>query len=340
MELCMQHPRSRHALNFLSALLFTSIAWAQADQGAITGTVKDSTGGVVPNATVSLINPDTNFKLQTTADQGGVYTFEPVMIGRYSIEVTAAGFQKLTQSGLELHVAQRLGINITLQPGTQTQIVTVTGEAAPQLQTEEASTGQVFTTQQINDTPLNGRNWVFIAQLSAGVAASNGSRGQGNGDFVSNGTRATQNNFILDGVDNNSNAIDFLNGASYVVKPPPDALHEFKVQTSDFSAEFGHSAGAVVNASIKSGGNGYHGNLWEYFRNDKLNAYDLNFTTEKPIKPKYRENQFGGTFGGRIIRDKLFFFVDTESNLIRRGQANAFLMSRQRSNGQVISQNC
>src|SRR6202022_1784577 len=106
-----------------------------------------------------------------------------------------------------------MGLNLTLQPGTQQQTVEVTGESAPPLQTEDASTGQVFTTQQINDTPLNGRNWVFIAQLSANVAASNGSRGQGNGDFVANGTRATQNNFILDGVDNNSNAIDFLNGA-------------------------------------------------------------------------------------------------------------------------------
>ncbi len=294
--------------------------WGQADQGAITGTVKDSSGGVVQNAKVSLTNPDTNLQLQTNTDQAGVYTFEPVKIGRYSIQVSAPGFQSLTQSGLELHVAQRLGLNFTLQPGNEQQIVNVSADAAPLLQTEDASTGQVFTTQQINDTPLNGRNWVFIAQLSAGVAASNGSRGQGNGDFVSNGTRATQNNFILDGVDNNSNAIDFLNGASYNVRPPPDALQEFKVQTADFSAEFGHSAGAVVNASIKSGSNQFHGNLWEYLRNDALDANDL-FAT---FKAKYRENQFGGTFGGPIIKNKLFFFVDTEANLIRQGQAASF----------------
>ena len=300
-------------------LYFTagSTAWAQLDQGAITGTVKDASGGVIPNAKITLTNDDTNLQLEANTDQGGVYTFEPVKIGRYSIQVSMPGFQTLTQSGLQVHVAQRLGVNLTLQPGNQQQIVNVTAESAPLLQTEDASTGQVFTGQQINDIPLNGRNWVFIAQLTQGVAASNGSRGQGNGDFVSNGTRATQNNFILDGVDNNSNAIDFLNGASYVVRPPPDALQEFRVQTADFSAEFGHSAGAVVNASIKSGTNSFHGDLWEYFRNDKLDAKEL-FSASSP---EYRENQFGGTFGGPIIKNKLFFFVDTEANLIRQGTA-------------------
>ncbi len=304
----------------VSSLFSIPILFGQADQGAITGTVKDSTGGVIQNAKVSLTNEGTQFQLQSTTDQAGVYTFEPVKIGSYTLQIAAPGFQTQTQNGLELHVAERLGLNVTLQPGSQEQNVVVTAEAAPLLQTEDASTGQTFTTQQINDTPLNGRNFVFIAQLSAGVAASNGSRGQGNGDFVANGTRSTQNNFILDGVDNNSNAIDFLKGASYVVRPPPDALQEFRVQTADFSAEFGHSAGAVVNASIKSGTNNYHGNLWEYLRNDVLDATDLFSTT----KGKYRENQFGGTFGGKIIRNKLFFFVDTEANLIRQGQSASF----------------
>ena len=320
MELTRIPATSRCLFLLTLGISMAAIAWGQADQGAITGTIKDSSGAVIPNAKVSLTNLDTNLQLEAKTDGAGVYTFEPVKIGRYSIQVSQPGFQTLTQTGVEVHVSARVGLNLTLQPGSQQQTVEVTASAAPLLQTEDASTGQVFTTKQINDTPLNGRNWVFIAQLSAGVAASNGSRGQGNGDFVSNGTRATQNNFILDGVDNNSNAIDFLNGASYVVRPPPDALQEFKVQTADFSAEFGHSAGAVVNASIKSGSNQYHGNLWEYLRNDALDATDLFAVT----KAKYRENQFGGTFGGRIIKDKLFFFVDTEANLIRQGQAASF----------------
>ncbi len=184
--------------------------------------------------------------------------------------------------------------------------------APPLLQTADASTGQVISARTINDTPLNGRNWVFIAQLTAGVDPSNGSRGQGSGDFNANGQRAEQNNFILDGVDNNVNVVDFLNGASYVVRPPPDALAEFKVQTGSYDAELGHSAGAVVNASIKSGTNQIHGDLWEYFRNDVLDTRDFTATNIS----EYRQNQFGGTLGFPIIKDRLFFFADTEANRI------------------------
>src|SRR6185312_15592035 len=144
----------------------------------------------------------------------------------------------------------------------------------------------------------------FIAQLTAGVAPSNGARGQKGGDFNANGQRAEQNNYIMDGVDNNVNVVDFFNGASYVVRPPPDALAEFKVQTGAYSAEFGHSAGAVVNASIKAGSNDVHGDLWEYWRNDVLDARDY---FAKSV-PEYRQNQFGATLGLPIIKNKLFFF--------------------------------
>jgi TonB-dependent receptor-like protein len=184
--------------------------------------------------------------------------------------------------------------------------------APPLLQTQSGSTGQVIDAATINATPLNGRNWAFIAQLTAGVAPANGARGQGKGDFNANGQRAEQNNFILDVVDNNTNVVDFLNGASFAVRPPPDALAEFKVQTGSYSAEFGHSAGAVVNASIKSGTNQIHGDLWEYWRNDVLDARDY-FATSVP---KYRQNQFGATLGLPLIKDKLFFFGDVEANRI------------------------
>ena len=155
---------------------------------------------------------------------------------------------------------------------------------------------------------------------AAGIPPSNGSRGQGNGDFTANGMRATQNNFILDGVDNNSDAIDFLNGASYVVKPPPDALQEFKVQTGSFSAEFGHSAGAVVNASIKSGTNALHGDVWEYVRNNDLGEaspteWASGVSTPTKVLP-YHQNQFGFTAGGPFLTNKLFFFGDYEGNRI------------------------
>ncbi len=304
----------------LLCLLTGRLAFSQADQGAITGTVQDTTGAVVPNAGVTLTSTDTGLQLQTHTDQSGVYTFSPIKIGNYSITATAPGFQTTNQQNVHVDVQQRLEANIQLKPGAATETVEVT-TAPPLMQTQEGSTGQVIDTKTINDTPLNGRNWVFIAQLTAGVSPPNGSRGAGSGDFNANGQRAEQNNFILDGVDNNNNVVDFLNGASYIVRPPPDALAEFKIQTGAYSAEFGHSAGAVVNASIKSGTNQIHGNLWEYNRND---AYDVRqfFDGNNPV-PKYRQNQFGATLGFPIIRDKLFFFGDVEANRIIFAETHA-----------------
>ncbi|MGA8108577.1 MAG: carboxypeptidase regulatory-like domain-containing protein [Acidobacteriaceae bacterium] len=299
--------------------MLVSAVFAQADQGAITGVVTDSSGSAIPHAQVSLTDTDTGLELQTRSNGDGLYTFSPVKIGNYKIAAAAPGFATVVQEHLHLNVQQRLNVPLSLRPGTVNQTVTVSS-APPALQTQDASLGQVMSTQTINDTPLNGRNWVFIAQLSAGVDPGNGSRGSGSGDFSANGEREEQNDFILDGVDNNTDTEDFLNGASFVVRPPPDALAEFKVQTSDYSAEFGHSAGAVVNASIKSGTNSIHGDLWEYFRNDALDARDYFATTV----PEYRENQFGGTLGFPIIRNKLFFFADTEANRIVQGSPTTF----------------
>jgi hypothetical protein len=284
---------------------------------AITGLVTDNTGAVVTNAEVTLTNTDTNLALQTHSDKSGVYTFSPVKIGNYKISVSAPGFATTTQSNVHLDVQQRLAVNIELKPGAVSEIVEVTG-APPLMQTEEASVGQVMSAKTIDETPLNGRNWVYIAQLAAGVDPTEGSRGTGKGDFNANGQRAEQNNFILDGVDDNTSVVDFLNGASFVVRPPPDALAEFKIQTSDYSAEFGHSAGAVVNASLKSGTNQIHGNLWEYVRNTAFDACDWELTKV----PNYHQNQFGATLGLPIIKNKLFFFGDLEENRIVFQEAN------------------
>ncbi len=252
------------------------MAFAQLDQGAINGVVKDATGAVIPHAQVTLRNTDTNFVLRSTTDGKGQYSFSPIKIGNYMLSATAPGFETTNQENVRVNIQDRLNIDITLKPGAVKETVTVTG-APPMLQQESASVGQVMDTETINNTPLNGRNWVYIAQLSAGVdpgLSAGGARGGGTGDFSANGQRTTQNNFILDGVDNNVNVDDFQNGASYNVKPPPDALAEFKIDTSNYSAEFGHSAGAVLSASIKSGTNQFHGDVWEYVRNTKLDAAD------------------------------------------------------------------
>lgn len=299
-----------------------SRAHAQADQGAITGLVSDSSGAALANAQVTLTNTETGLTLKTQTDSSGNYVFSPLKIGTYQVQAAAPGFSPTLQENIQLHVQDRIEANLQLKLGSESTEVTVS-TAPALLQTEEGSTGQVIESKTINDTPLNGRNWVFIAQLTAGVAPANGARGQKGGDFNANGQRAEQNNYIMDGVDNNVNVVDFFNGASYVVRPPPDALAEFKVQTGSYSSEFGHSAGAVVNASIRSGTNQIHGALWEYIRNDAFDVREF-FQGASPV-PKYRQNQFGATLGLPIIKDKLFFFGDVEANRIVFGTTNSGL---------------
>lgn len=301
------------SFGFLLAILLFGITFCQAqmDQGTISGVAVDNTGAVIPGVLVTLTNTDTSLVLTTHSDARGEYIFSPIKIGNYKVSGSSAGFQTSVQENIHLDVQGHLNITLTLQPGAISETVTVT-EAPPLLQTQESSVGQVMSAQTINDTPLNGRNWVYIAHLAAGVAPSNGARGNGKGDFNANGQRSEQNNFILDGIDNNYVAPGYLSASSYVVQPPPDALGEFKLQTSDYSAEFGHAAGAVVNATTKSGTNDIHGDLWEYFRNDVLDARDFNALTI----PKYRENQFGATLGMPIIKDKLFFFGYAENNRV------------------------
>lgn len=310
----------KRILATLLLLALPAVALGQLDQGAITGVVTDPSGAVVPHAQVTLLNPDTGLTLQAQTDASGVYTFQPIKIGHYTVTATASGFATTTREGLDLHAAETLLANLTLKVGQASEKVEVNASNAPLLQTQDTAAGQTMTQRQINDIPLNQRNYVFIAQLVAGVNNSNGSRGEGNGDFIANGERATENNFILDGVDNNSNSIDFLNGASYNVKPPPDALQEFSVETADSSAQFGHSAGAVVNAEIKSGTNHIHGDAWEYIRNNDLGEatpteWASGVTHPTTVEP-YHQNQFGGTIGGPIIRNKLFYFGDYEGNRI------------------------
>ncbi len=317
--------RSLGALLFTFALLFGvpgGHAFGQADQGAITGLVSDPSGAVISGAHVTLTDTDTSLTLETQTDASGNYVFSPVKIGHYKVSVTAPGFSTTTQENITVNIQDRAAVNVELKTGAENTTVTVT-TAPPLLQTQEGSTGQVIEAATINQTPLNGRNWVFIAQLTAGVAPANGARGQGGGDFNANGQRAEQNNYIMDGVDNNVNVVDFFNGASYNVRPPPDALAEFKVQTGSYSSEFGHSAGAVVNASIRSGTNQIHGSLWEYLRNDAFDVREF-FQGTSPIA-EYRQNQFGATLGLPVLKNKLFFFGDVEANRIVFGQTSSGL---------------
>jgi hypothetical protein len=292
-------------------------ALGQIDQGSISGTISDSSGAVIKGATVTLTNIDNDLTFTRATSGSGEYSFSPIKVGNYSLKVVAAGFATAERENIRVDVSGYVGLNIKLQSGEVTQNVEV--RTVGELQTEDASTGQVFNTQQLNDLPLEDRNYLFLAQLTTGVTAPNQGNGQtsGSGAFASNGSRVSQNNFVLDGVDNNSNMQDFLNGATYSVRPPPEALEEFKVQTSDFGAEYGRATGAAVNASIKSGTNSIHGGLWEYFRSDRLTAKNYNFNAPTPEpSTAYHENIFGATLGGPIVKNKLFLFADAEGTRI------------------------
>jgi hypothetical protein len=315
----------------LTCLLFLLVqsrsAFGQVDEGAISGTIQDTTGAVVANARVTLLNTDQGITLETRSSNSGEYFFSPVRIGHYSVSVTAKGFAKTTQENLTVAIAQHLLVNVQLKLGAATETVEVT-TAPPLLQTEEASVGQVITQESVNSLPLNGRNFTFLAQLGAGMQTPQAdTRGNAaSGAFSANGLRPAQNNYLLDGIDNNSNAVDFLNGTNFVILPPLDAIQEFKVQTADFSAELGRSAGAVLNATIKSGTNSLHGAAWEFLRNDKFDAADWFEDNGGIKKGELRLNQFGVSGGGPIIKNKIFFFGDYEG--LRRVQGTA-------SNGNV-----
>ncbi len=316
------HPRwMPTALMLVFLLVSAHHLIGQTDQGTITGVIQDPSGAVIAKANVTLTNIDEGLVLKTQSDGAGIYIFSPVKIGHYSISVSATGFQNTTQTNLTLNLQERLSINVELKPGAETQTITIT-DVPPLIQTQESSVGQVVDTKTIDSVPLASRNWVYMAQLSAGAVPPEGSRGQGKGDFNANGLRAEQNNFILDGVDNNANVVDFYNGASYVAQPPPDALAEFKVQTSNYSAEFGHSAGAVVNASLKAGTNHLHGSAWEYMRNTAFDIHDWN-NEGQPVPP-YHENQFGATLGLPIFRNKLFFFGDAQANRVSFNETGTY----------------
>ena len=302
--------------------------WGQIDQGAIRGTVQDPTGGVVPGAKVTLTNEGTGLALEITTAGDGAYTFSPIKVGTYTVSVMKPGFQTVSEPHIAVHTNEQVQADLTLAPGQVTQTVEVTS-ALPVLQTQSSTVGQDVTAQQVNDLPLNGRNYTALAQTAAGVTRMQSGRvssiglGGGGGGFTANGLAWSHNSYILDGIDNNNDTVDFLNGAAYVIVTPPDAVQEVNVQTSNFNAEYGRAGSAVVNATTKSGTNHFHGDLWEYFRNDKLNANSWSSNRTGVGKSEQRYNEFGLTWGGPVEipkiydgHNKTFFFGDYQGTRI------------------------
>jgi Carboxypeptidase regulatory-like domain/TonB-dependent Receptor Plug Domain len=308
-----QLPRSMMSVSVLAlvlaCLLVPRIALAQFDAATVLGAVADATGARVPGATVTLKNADTGIVSTTITDSEGNYQFLNVRIGTYSVRAELQGFSAAIAENITIVVNARQRVDLTMKVGDIGETVVVTG-AARLLESESSERGQVIGHQQIVNLPLNGRAYADLALLSPGVRKSSISESR-DGSFNVNGLRSSLNNFILDGVDNNSYGTSNQGFSNQVVQVSPDAVEEFKVQTNNFSAEFGRAGGAVINATFRSGTNQFHGTAWEFFRNTALNATGF-FKPSSGVKPTLNRNQFGGVFGGPIVRDKAFFFVNYE----------------------------
>lgn len=299
-------------IGFLLAIAAVHPALAQFDSAEVLGTVRDGTDAVVSGATVVLTNQNTGLELRTQTDSDGHYAFANVKIGVIALSAEAPGFSKAQAKDITLNVNARQRVDLTLQVGTVTETVQVTG-AASALQTDSSERGQVVQQRAIVELPLNGRAYSDLALLTTGVLKSPSSSSR-EGSFVVNGLRSTFNNYLLDGVDNNAYGTSNQGFANQVAQPAPDAVAEFKVITNNYSAEYGRSGGATIDVALRSGTNAFHGSAWDFLRNTNLNAIGYIFGARPATfrKPALQQNQFGLTVGGPAIRNRIFFFGDYE----------------------------
>ena len=307
------HMSSRLVLCAL--LLFAADLEAQVATGTIVGVVQDATGALVPNAQITIVHVATSESRQTRSNERGEFSLPYVHIGEYTVSAEAAGFKKKTLTGIELKVDQTANLRIGLEVGGVSESVEVVS-SAPLVESSTSSLGQVIENRKILDLPLNGRNTFALGLLAGNTSPVAGM--STNLPFVAGGGRFAMNDVMLDGVDDNTsinNGNVGRNGIAYT--PSVDAVQEFKVKTNNFSAEFGRSAGAIISAAIKSGGNQLHGSVFEFLRNEKLDANNFFSNAARVDRQPFKQNQFGFTVGGPVQIPKLyngknrtFFFGD------------------------------
>ncbi len=312
----------RAVLCVVVALLLPAVVAAQAVTGTILGVITDSTGAVMPGATVTLTNTGTGLVRAVTTDANGEYTAPSLPTGKYTVKAELSGFKTVTVPDVTLGVDQHFRLNLKLEIGAVEESVTVTG-ASPLIQTSTSELGTTVSEEQIKTLPLNGRNFVNLTRTVPGVVRGvPGANIDGAGSlawrasasFSANGQRPRDNNYMLDGVDNNETWLQTV-----VLFPSVDALDEFKLQTSTYSAEFGRSLGGVVNLQIKSGANEMHGSAFEFLRNSKFDENNyFNDLAGRP-KPDFSQHQYGGTISGPIVKDKTFYFFDYQGYHVNQG---------------------
>ncbi len=324
----------------VAALLFAAVgtfvclpAHAQFETASVLGFVHDSSGAAIPGAKVTLVNIATGVEVTVNADAQGQYEFTSVRIGQYKVKAAAPGFSDTITESFTAEVNARQRVDVALKPGAASETVTVTGAAAL-LNTEDSERGQIISARDVNNLPLNGRAYADLALLTPGVRANvleNQTVTSRDASYNVNGNRSEQNNFLLDGIDNNAYGTSNQSFSNQAIQPSPDAISEFRVETDNYSAEYGRSAGAVFNVSINSGTSNIHGKAWDYDRNTVFNAIGpftlpTNVLTGKTVKPVLIKNQFGGAIGGPVplfLRGKIFYFGDYEGNRQVQGQYSA-----------------
>jgi hypothetical protein len=311
--------RFRLCLSVVSLVMLTSsiLSFAQGTGGRILGRVSDPSGAVLSGAKVLATNDATGVSHDAQTNDSGDYVFPELPVGTYSLTFDLAGFKKAVRHGIVLDVNQVITLNMAMQLGGTQEVVDVTSEA-PLVETSSTQLGAVVNNRSVNELPLNARDTYQFLQLQPGVQSQLGSSGgtfygsDSAGAVSVNGGRSRANNFSVNGGDANDTFVNLP-----TVQPTPDAVEEFRVISNTFDAEYGRNSGAVVNVVTKSGTNQWHGNVYEYFRNKVLNAQGY-FNT---IKPQFNQNQFGGTFGGPLRKDRTFFFVSYEGRRVRQGQS-------------------
>jgi Carboxypeptidase regulatory-like domain/TonB-dependent Receptor Plug Domain len=333
--------RARRAvLSCLAALIsvLPASAYAQAT-GSITGLITDQSGGIIPGVTVEATNTATGQVRNSVTGADGFYTLPLLQPGSYDVKATLTGFKPVVRKAIDVSVGDTSRVDVKLTVGGLEESVTVSGET-PLVETSHATLGITIDQQKVIELPLNGRNFTQLGTLIPGVVAPPGGLGGQAGDatpggfgattagFNVNGMRNQSNNFLLDGASNN----DTFN-TGFVMRPPPDAIQEFKIQTHSYSAEFGRNAGSVVNVVTKAGTNALHGAAWEFNRDDALQARNF-FAPANQDKPKLKQNQFGGAVGGPLMKNKLFGFGYYEGYRNTRGNtSNVVVLSDAQRNG-------
>ena len=315
--------RSRFALIGIFCLLLSAsaeIGFSQTSTATLTGIVQDSTGAIVPNVAVTATNTDRNTIQTTRTNETGAYVIPALNAGNYSVMAELQGFKKFERDAIPLQVNQTLRIDIRLDVGAIAETVQVT-QATPMIETETSARGSVIDGKKILELPLNGRDYNQLALLSPGVVPATPRLSGLNfkGAINVNGNRVFNNVFLLDGVDNLSYSSSYRGENVQVVQPSLEALQEFKIQTNGYSAEFGRSSGAVVNAAIRSGTNSIRGSVYEFLRNDALDANNFFSNAFGAPKPVRKRNQFGAAVGGPLVKGKTFWFADYEGLREREG---------------------